>query len=60
MHFANDVLAILFVSLPDPASGLALSTYPLTTDDAGLLSLIRIGLAMIGVGWLTCRAVLRM
>ncbi|TCP40612.1 CPBP family intramembrane glutamic endopeptidase [Rhodovulum marinum] len=59
LHFANNAVAILFLSLPGPVSGLALYTYPFAPDDPALTPLFLVDLAVIGVSWLAARVALR-
>jgi membrane protease YdiL (CAAX protease family) len=59
LHFANNAISILFLSLPGPVSGLALYTYPFAADDPALGPLFLVDLGVIGVSWLAARVALR-
>lgn len=60
LHFFNNVIALLFVSLPDTLSGLALYLLPYEMSETGMLRqwLLVDFLAML-VGWLTARLAIR-
>ncbi|MGC9369456.1 MAG: CPBP family intramembrane glutamic endopeptidase [Paracoccaceae bacterium] len=59
LHFANNALAILIVSLPGPVSGLSLylSPYDMAAPELGPQMLVE--LAVLGVSWLATRVALR-
>lgn len=59
LHFANNAVAILVLSMPGPVSGLALQTYPFAADDPGLAPLFLVDLGVLGVSWLAARVALR-
>jgi len=59
LHFANNVLAILIVSLPGPVSGLSLYLYPYDMAAPALSPQIALDLALLGVSWLAARVALR-
>jgi len=59
LHFANNALAILIVSLPGPVSGLSLYLYPYDMAAPELGPQMVIELAVLGVGWLATRVALR-
>ena len=59
LHFANNVLAILIVSLPGPVSGLSLYLYPYDMAAPALSPQIALDLALLGVSWLATRVALR-
>ncbi|WP_212523794.1 CPBP family intramembrane glutamic endopeptidase [Actibacterium sp. MT2.3-13A] len=59
LHFANNALAILIVSLPGPVSGLSLYLYPHDIAAAALRPQLAVELAMLGVSWLAARVALR-
>ncbi|MEJ6393097.1 CPBP family intramembrane glutamic endopeptidase [Gymnodinialimonas sp. 2305UL16-5] len=58
-HFANNVVAILVVSLEGPLSGLALYTSPMSAADPTLRPLIFLDIGTTLVTWLVIRTVLR-
>lgn len=59
-HFVNNVVAILFVSLPDELSGLALYLAPFTMDDTeALRAWLPVDFAAMFVMWLAARLALR-
>ncbi|MBD3679887.1 MAG: CPBP family intramembrane metalloprotease [Rhodobacteraceae bacterium] len=59
-HFANNVIAVVLVALPDNMSGLALYHYPFDgTDAEALQPYILLDLVYLGVAWLACRVALR-
>ncbi len=60
LHFFNNVIALLFISLPDTLSGLALYLLPYDMSETGMLRqwLLVDFIAMI-VGWLTARFAIR-
>ncbi|MFC3613287.1 CPBP family intramembrane glutamic endopeptidase [Lutimaribacter marinistellae] len=60
LHFFNNVIALLFVALPDSLDGLALYNAPYDMDDTGLLQAwLVVDLALMVVAWLAARLVLR-
>jgi len=59
LHFANNAVSILVLSLPGPVSGLALYSYPFAADDPALGPLFLVDLGVIGVSWLAARVALR-
>lgn len=59
LHFANNALAILIVSLPGPVSGLSLYLYPYDMAAPGLSPQLAVELAVLGVSWLAARLALR-
>jgi membrane protease YdiL (CAAX protease family) len=59
-HFANNAVAILFVALDGPLSGLALYTLPMSgLPDAELRPMLFAGMAVTAVIWLAIRSVTR-
>lgn len=59
-HFANNVLAVLFVALDDSITGLSLYLTPYSADDTGSLPyLVLIDMAFLLLAWGVCRRVLR-
>lgn len=54
-HFANNVSAILVVSIDGPLSGLALYTLPITGDDPALASDLLLGMGLTLGTWLAIR-----
>lgn len=60
LHFANNVTALLIVSLPDSLGGLALFHLPFDMSDTGLLrQWLFADFGVMIVGWLTARLALR-
>lgn len=60
MHFANNVTALLIVSLPDGLGGLALYHLPFETSDTGILrQWLVVDFAVMIVSWLVARLALR-
>ncbi|NOD64515.1 MULTISPECIES: CPBP family intramembrane glutamic endopeptidase [unclassified Ruegeria] len=60
LHFFNNVIALLFISLPDSLSGLALFVLPFDTSDAEQLRpWLLVDLVMMFVCWLAARLALR-
>lgn len=60
VHFANNILALLVVSLQGDLSGLALYVLPFGPEDTeALTSLMPLDFAMIGLSWLAARLALR-
>lgn len=56
-HFANNVVAILIVSLDGPLSGLALHTAQVSAADASIRPLILLDMATTLVTWAVIRAI---
>ncbi len=60
LHFFNNVIALLFISLPDSLSGLALFVLPFdTSDPEQLRPWLLVDLAVMFVCWLAARLALR-
>lgn len=60
VHFANNVVAILFLSLPDGLSGLSLYTLPFEMSDGeALRGWLVIDFTMMLVSWLAARVAIR-
>lgn len=59
LHFANNAVAILGMSLAGPGSGLALWHVPMTADAAALAPLIPVEIATLFVAWLAARLALK-
>jgi membrane protease YdiL (CAAX protease family) len=59
LHFANNVLALLFVSAMGGLNGLALFALPGTVGDSLLRQLLLADMAIIAVVWAACRVRLR-
>jgi len=60
MHFVNNAMAMLIVSLPDSLSGLALYHYPYTTAQIAEASpLMLFDLVHLLISWLACRVAIR-
>lgn len=59
LHAANNIAAVLFVSLAGPGSGLALYHIPLQADDPGLGALMLPELATTLCCWLAARLALK-
>ncbi|WP_282061232.1 CPBP family intramembrane glutamic endopeptidase [Roseobacter litoralis] len=60
VHFVNNVVAILFVSMPDSLSGLALYLSPFAlTDTQELRAWLPVEFAMMVVTWLAARLAIR-
>lgn len=60
MHFFNNVVALLFISLPDNLSGLALFLLPYDMSDTGILrQWLFVDFAVMLVCWLTARLAIR-
>lgn len=60
LHFFNNIIALLFVSLPDNLSGLALFSLPFDASDAEQLRpWLVVDLAVMFVCWLAARLALR-
>ncbi|WP_170384479.1 CPBP family intramembrane glutamic endopeptidase [Ruegeria atlantica] len=60
MHFMNNTIALLFISLPETLSGLALYLLPFGMSESGLLrQWLFVDFAAMIVSWLTARLALR-
>ncbi|WP_050603830.1 CPBP family intramembrane glutamic endopeptidase [Ruegeria sp. 6PALISEP08] len=60
LHFFNNLIALLFISLPDSLSGLSLFLLPFDTSDADQLRpWLVVDLAVMFVCWLAARVALR-
>ena len=59
LHLANNIAAILFVSLLGPGSGLALYHLPMEASDPRLAAQMLPEFAMLFCGWLAARLVLK-
>jgi membrane protease YdiL (CAAX protease family) len=60
VHLFNNVVAMLFISLPDSLSGLALYTVPYSMDDTEVLrEWLAVDFAMMIVSWLAARVAIR-
>lgn len=60
LHFFNNTVALLFISLPDSLSGLALFHLPYDMSDTGILrQWLYVDFAIMTVSWLTARLALR-
>lgn len=60
VHFANNLSAIVFISLPDGLSGLSLYTIDIALSDAdALVTWLPIDFGMMILMWLTARLVIR-
>ncbi|MGI9370656.1 MAG: CPBP family intramembrane glutamic endopeptidase [Ruegeria sp.] len=60
MHFFNNVVALLFISLPDSLNGLALFLVPYDMSDTGILrQWLIVDFAFMIISWLTARLALR-
>ncbi len=60
LHFFNNIVALLFISLPDSLSGLALFVLPYDMSDTGMLrQWLYVDFAVMIVSWLTARLALR-
>lgn len=60
LHFFNNIVALLFISLPDSLSGLALYVLPYDMSDTGMLrQWLYVDFAVMIAGWLTARLALR-
>lgn len=60
LHLFNNVIALLFVSLPDSLSGLALYLLPYDlSDGAALRQWLLVDFALMTLGWLAARIALR-
>lgn len=60
LHFFNNIIALLFISLPDNLNGLALYTLPFDASDAEQLRpWLLVDLAVMFVCWLAARLALR-
>jgi uncharacterized protein len=55
LHFANNVLALLFVSAMGGLNGLALFSMPVSMADSMMRSLILADMAILFAVWLACR-----
>ncbi|MDV7144719.1 type II CAAX endopeptidase family protein [Tropicimonas sp. TH_r6] len=58
-HIANNIAAILFISLEGAGSGLALYHLPLGMDDPRIAGMMLPEFAMLFVGWLAARLALK-
>jgi membrane protease YdiL (CAAX protease family) len=59
LHFFNNVSALLFISLPDSLSGLALYHLPYSMSDTDIIrQWLYVDFAIMAVGWLTARLAL--
>lgn len=59
LHFVNNIVALLLVSLPETLSGLALYLSPVPMSDTEQMrALLVVDLAMMGVSWLAARLAL--
>ncbi|SDX02339.1 hypothetical protein SAMN05444358_102219 [Ruegeria halocynthiae] len=60
LHFCNNLMALLVISLPDNLDGLALFHLPYESSDANAIRpWLLVDFALMIVGWLTARLVLR-
>lgn len=60
LHLFNNMVALLFISLPDGLSGLALYLLPYDMSDTGVLrQWLYVDFAVMIVSWLTARVALR-
>lgn len=60
LHFANNVTAVLIVSVPDTLSGLSLATTPYSMADAeNMRGWLLIDFALLLVNWLAARVAIR-
>ena len=60
MHVANNISALLLISLPDGMSGLSLYTVPFAMDDAeAVQAWLPVDFAMMAVFWLSARLAIR-
>ncbi|WP_368039900.1 lysostaphin resistance A-like protein [Ruegeria atlantica] len=60
LHLFNNIVALLFISLPDGLSGLALYLLPYDMSDTGVLrQWLYVDFAVMIVSWLTARVALR-
>ncbi|WP_170423451.1 CPBP family intramembrane glutamic endopeptidase [Ruegeria arenilitoris] len=60
LHLFNNMVALLFISLPDSLSGLALFLLPYDMSDTGMLrQWLYVDFAVMIVSWLTARVALR-
>ena len=60
LHFLNNTVALLFISLPETLSGLALYLLPYDMSQTGLLrQWLFVDFAVMMVCWLTARLALR-
>lgn len=59
LHFANNALAMLIVSMPGPVSGLSLYLYPHDLAAAEMRPQLAVELAVLAVSWLATRLALR-
>jgi membrane protease YdiL (CAAX protease family) len=60
LHFVNNAVAILFVSMPDSLSGLALYHSPFSMSDTGVIrAWLPVEFMMILVSWLAARLAIR-
>ncbi|MES0824906.1 CPBP family intramembrane glutamic endopeptidase [Ruegeria sp. SCP11] len=60
LHFLNNTIALLFISLPETLSGLALYLLPYDMSETGLLrQWLFVDFAVMIVSWLTARLALR-
>jgi hypothetical protein len=60
LHFFNNIIALLFISLPDSLSSLALYVLPYDMSDTDVLrQWLLVDFAVMIVGWLAARLALR-
>ncbi len=60
LHFANNVMALMFVALPDGLPGLALFTTPFDSTDTEIIrSWLWVDLGFLGVSWFAARLALQ-
>ncbi|WP_377194634.1 CPBP family intramembrane glutamic endopeptidase [Ruegeria meonggei] len=60
LHFFNNIVALLFISLPDSLSGLALYLFPYDMSDTSVLrQWLYVDFAVMMISWLTARLALR-
>ncbi len=60
MHFFNNVVALLFISLPESLNGLSLFLVPYDLSDTGILrQWLIVDFAFMIISWLTARLALR-
>ncbi len=60
LHFFNNAVALLFISLPDTLSGLALYLLPYDMSETGMLrQWLLVDFVAMFVGWLTARLAIR-
>ncbi|MFD1342733.1 CPBP family intramembrane glutamic endopeptidase [Litorisediminicola beolgyonensis] len=60
LHFTNNAIVLLWVSLDGPMSGLARYTLPFGADDVDAVSAaMPVDFALLGIGWLAARVAIR-